>query len=183
MNEPGNGRGNKSLVHLKKFFEIGREIDPIQPLCADVWRGLKDGRATCEIEQFALEESDVLSYHSYASYMENVLIIKQLKKYDRPIFNTEWLSRPSGNTVQLMMPLFFLEHIGCYQWGFVAGKYQTYEPYNGIWDAYENNPSMDFDFTKWYHDLYRPSLHPYNPRETDLIKRFADLADKEYGIK
>ena len=71
----------------------------------------------------------------------------------------------------------------CYNWGFVAGKYQTYEPYNGIWDAYENNPSMDFDFTKWYHDLYRPSLHPYNPRETDLIKRFADLADKEYGIK
>ena len=29
----------------------------------------------------------------------------------------------------------------------LGGKYQTYEPYNGTWDAYKNNPSKDFDFT------------------------------------
>lgn len=181
MNEPGNGRGNKSFVHLQKFFEIGREIDPIQPLCADVWRGLKDGKATCEIEQFALEESDVLSYHSYVSYMENVIIIKQLKAYDRPIFNTEWLSRPSGNTVQLMMPLFFLENIGCYQWGFVAGKYQTYEPSQGVWKNYEENgyeAVKHLDFTKWQHDLYRPGgRFPYDPEEIEIICRLGKLAD------
>ena len=183
MNEPGNGRGNKSLVHLKKFFEIGREIDPIQPLCADVWRGMKDGKATSEIEQFALEESDVISYHSYTSYLKNVLIIKQLKRYDRPIFNTEWLSRPSGNTVQLMMPLFFLEHIGCYQWGFVAGKYQTYEPSRGVWKNYEENgyeAVKHLDFTKWQHDLYRPGgRFPYDPEEIEIIRKLGKLADDE----
>ena len=183
MNEPGNGRGNKSLVHLKKFFEIGREIDPIQPLCADVWRGMKDGKATSEIEQFALEESDVISYHSYTSYLKNVLIIKQLKRYDRPIFNTEWLSRPSGNTVQLMMPLFFLEHIGCYQWGFVAGKYQTYEPSQGVWKNYEENgyeAVKHLDFTKWQHDLYRPGgRFPYDPEEIEIIRKLGKLADDE----
>jgi hypothetical protein len=183
MNEPGNGRGNKSLVHLKKFFEIGREIDPIQPLCADVWRGMKDGKATSEIEQFALEESDVISYHSYTSYLKNVLIIKQLKMYDRPIFNTEWLSRPSGNTIQLMMPLFFLEHIGCYQWGFVAGKYQTYEPSQGVWKNYEENgyeAVKHLDFTKWQHDLYRPGgRFPYDPEEIEIIRKLGKLADDE----
>ena len=183
MNEPGNGRGSKSLVHLKKFFEIGREIDPIQPLCADVWRGMKDGKATSEIEQFALEESDVISYHSYTSYLKNVLIIKQLKRYDRPIFNTEWLSRPSGNTVQLMMPLFFLEQIGCYQWGFVAGKYQTYEPSQGVWKNYEENgyeAVKHLDFTKWQHDLYRPGgRFPYDPEEIEIIRKLGKLADDE----
>lgn len=136
-----------------------------------------------EIEKWALDNSDIVSYHNYSPYADNIEIIADLKKLGRPIINSEWLARPVHNTVEEMFSLFFLEKIGCYNWGFVAGKYQTYEPYNGIWDAYENNPSMDFDFTKWYHDLYRPSLHPYNPRETDLIKRFADLADKEYGIK
>ena len=68
MNEPGNGRASKSLPHLKKFFEIAREIDPIQPLTADVWRGMKNCRATTEIEQYSLEESDIISFHSYTSY-------------------------------------------------------------------------------------------------------------------
>ena len=124
-----------------------------------------------------------MSYHNYSPYADNIQIIAELKKLGRPIINSKWLARPVHNTIEEMFPLFYLEKIGCYNWGFVAGKYQTYEPYNGTWDAYKNNPSMDFDFTKRYHDLYRPSLHPYNPRETDLIKRFADLADKEYGIK
>ncbi len=182
MNEPGNGRGSKSLPHLKRFFEIGREIDPIQPLCADVWRGMNEGRATTEIEQFALEESDVISYHSYASYMDNVLILNQLKAYDRPIFNTEWLCRPNGNTIDLMLPLFFLENVGCYQWGFVAGKYQTYEPSQGIWKKYEEQgyeAVKSFDFTKWQHDLYRPGgRFPYDPSEIEIIKKLGKLADE-----
>ena len=181
MNEPGNGRGNKSLVHLKKMFEIGREIAPIQPLTADVWRGMKNNKATTEIEQFALEQSDVISYHSYASYMDNVIIIQQLKTYNRPIFNTEWLSRPSGNTVQLMLPLFFLENIGCYQWGFVAGKYQTFEPSQGVWNAYEKHGYegvKHLDFTKWQHDLYRPGgRFPYDPEEIEIIKKLGKIAD------
>ena len=180
FNEPGNTkRGNLSLPHMEKFFEIIREIDPIQPLTAAIWSGGKNIEELPEIEKWALENSDIVSYHNYCPYADNIEVIAELKKLGRPIINTEWLNRSNHNTVEDMFPLFFLEKIGCYNWGFVAGKYQTYEPYNGIWDDYEKNPSMDFDFTKWFHDLYRPSLHPYNPKEIELIKRFADLADKK----
>ncbi|MBE5761211.1 MAG: hypothetical protein E7334_04350 [Clostridiales bacterium] len=183
MNEPGNGRGSKSLPHLKKFFEIGWEIDPIQPLTADVWRGMKDGRPTSEIECFALDNSDVISYHSYQNYYKNVLIIKQLKEYDRPIFNTEWLSRIAGNTLQEMLPLFYLENIGSYNWGFVAGKYQTYEPSQGVWKKYEEqgyDAVKHLDFTKWQHDLYRPGgRFPYDPAEIEIIKELGKLADEK----
>ena len=143
FNEPGNSkRGNLSFPQMKRFFEIIREINPIQPLTVAVWSGGRDLKALPEIEQWALEHSDVVSYHNYASYAENVEILAELKTLGRPILNTEWLARPMHNTVEEMFPLFFLERIGCFNWGFVAGKYQTYEPWNGIWDQYEKNPEM-----------------------------------------
>ena len=37
-------------------------------------------------------------------------------------------ARCTGNTVFECFPLFYLENIGCYKWGFVAEKHQAYEP-------------------------------------------------------
>lgn len=101
----------------------------------------------------------------------------------RPIVNTEWLARPVRNTVEEMFPLFYLENIGCYNWGLVAGKYQTFEPHDWVWDAYKENKLKDFDFTKWFHDLYRPSFRPYNPKETEIIKHFSFLSDEKFKDK
>ena len=79
-----------------------------------------------------------------------------------------------------IFPLFFAMGVGCYNWGFVAGKYQTFEPWEGMWDNYAKDPAHNgWDFEKWFHDLYRPSLHPYNPNEIALIKRFCDLAEEK----
>jgi hypothetical protein len=97
------------------------------------------------------------------------------------LINTEWLARCSGNTVFENFPLFYLENIGCYNWGFVAGKYQTYEPWNAFWQMYDEDNNVQIDFTKWFHDLYRPNHRPYDPHETELIKRFCDLADAEFA--
>lgn len=182
FNEPGNSKRNSmSLPHLEKFVQIIRTIDPIQPLTIGIWSQTTNFEKLMEIEKYGLENSDIISYHNYQSYEDNIYEIKLLKKYGRPIINTEWLNRCGGNTIEELFPLFYLEKIGCYNWGFVAGKYQTYEPWNGVWDSFENNPaSFDkFDFTKWLHDIYRPSHRPYNPKETALIKQFCDLADKD----
>lgn len=177
----GSNRQDVSMPHLKKFFEIIREIDPIQPLTCCVWRfdALKNFEDLTEVQRFGLENSDIISYHDYGSYEKNINIIKLLKTLERPIINTEWLARCMHNTVQEMFPLFYLEKIGCTCWGFVAGKYQTYEPWNSVWDQYEQNPDLDWDFTKWFHDLYRPSLRPYDPKEIEIIKRFCALADRD----
>lgn len=182
FNEPGNSnRGSMSLPHLKKFFEIIRAADPIQPTTVAVWSRSSDFESLPEIERYGLENSDIVSYHNYSDYDDNIRELKLLKQYGRPIINTEWLNRCGGNTVEAMFPLFYLEKIGCYNWGFVAGKYQTFEPWNNIWDKYKEDPRAydTFDFTKWFHDLYRPSHHPYNPKETDLIKRYCAFADRD----
>ncbi len=179
FNEPGNSkRQNKSLPHMLKFIEIIRKIDPIQPITMGIWSS-RDISNLTEIERIALENSDVISFHCYASYADTVGLIHQLKKLGRPLVCTEWLARCYDNNVEEIFPLFFLEKVAAYNWGFVAGKYQTFEPWNCTWTEYENNPDMKFDFTKWLHDLYRPSHFPYNPKEIELMKRFSALADED----
>ena len=182
-NEAGNSRREQvSLPHVKRFFEIARAIDPLQPITSCIYRGQTDESQLNELEKYILEHSDLISYHSYSSYEHNIRIIKWLKTYGRPILNTEWLGRVLHNTVQEMFPLFYLEKIGCYNWGFVAGKYQTYEPWNGTWERFDQGLAPDADFTKWFHDLYRPSLRPYDPKEIALIQRFSKWADEDFAI-
>lgn len=180
FNEPGNGRGTKCVPHMEKFFEIAWTISPDQPLCADVWTGMTGGHAKSEAEQRALELSDVISFHNYGSYVGNIDLIEQLRLIDRPLFDTEWLHRIFNNTVYETYPLLYLEKIGSYNWGFVAGKYQTYEPWEGIWATIEKGGGKDYDMTKWQHDLFRPSLRPYDPKEIELIKRYNEKADARF---
>ncbi len=176
FNEPGNGnRGSQSLPYMERFFEIAREIAPIQPLTAGIWRDYTDGSWT-EIEERALELSDVISYHGYANFVSEMLKLANLKKRKRPILNTEWLNRITHNEVAQMLPVFFMERVGCYCWGFVLGKYQTNEPWEALWRRYENG-ERGLDLTRWQHDLFRINLRPYDPEEIELIKRLTTEAN------
>ncbi len=182
-NEPGNsGRGSISLPMIKRLFSLVRAIDPVQPLTACVFSISPDESAPLpEIEQYALDNSDIVTFHGYGRYADQVRVIKRLKKEGRPIMATEWLGRCTHNNVFEMFPLFYLEKIGCYNWGFVAGKYQTYEPHEAMWQRLEEFPDEDFAIEKWFHDLYRPSHRPYDPREIRLIKQFCEEADKDFA--
>lgn len=44
------------------------------------------------------------------------------------------------------------------------------------------NGNTNVDFTKWFHDLYRPNHRPYDPREIELIKHFCSEADKDFEV-
>ncbi len=182
FNEIGNGRREmRSVAAMERFFEAARSADPIQPLTACVWTvdPAKDDPLK-PWERRALELSDVISYHDYRRYDYSVQLIDYLKSFGRPLLNTEWLHRIQGNTVQTHLPLFWLEHIGCYNWGFVAGKSQTYEPWEANWTRYYNGTQPNLDFTKWQHDLFRPNLRPYDPKEIDLFEKYIGLARKKF---
>ena len=184
-NEPGNSnRGEVSAAPLKELFELAWKIDPVQPLAADLWRDDfgTDPKSKNQAQCVAGQLSDIISYHCYSDYEHQVRVIRLLRKhYDRPMVNTEWLARIMHNDVFTAYPLYYIEGIGCTCWGFVAGKYQTYEPWESAWKQIEKGTpeSKTWDMTKWLHDLYRPSLRPYDPKEIDLIKRFNKLADED----
>lgn len=190
-NELGNGRRrDKSVPAMERFFATARACDPIQPLTADTWTivywsddPLNPERTPLNPwEKRAVELSDVVSYHDYYNYESSVMTIKYLRDtYHRPLLNTEWLHRMQHNTVQTHLPLFYLERVGSYHWGFVAGLNQTYEPWESMWTRYERGDlPADVDFTKWQHDILRPNLRPYDPHEIETIKRYIALAEKDF---
>jgi len=181
-NEPGNNhRGPISAPHVRELFELAWRIDPKQPLAADVWTGdygaPGDGNAA---QRVAGECSDIVSYHSYGPLARQLDLAARLRSlYGRPLVNTEWLARTIGCEVFDCYPFFAQNRIGCTCWGFVAGKYQTYEPWEGMWKQIEAGGGRDFRMTKWLHDLLRPSLRPYDPKEVDVIRRVNAEADAD----
>lgn len=177
-NEPGIQRGELSIEFMNILFGVVRELDTVQPLCADVWRGLEDGKPISKEERHALELSDIISFHSYSEYRWFVENLFEFKKLNRPIFVTEWLHRINHNNIHDIYPLMYIENVANYCWGFVVGKTQTNEPWSNIWYQYDNREARNYDFTKWQHDLFRPNLRPYDPNEIELIEHFNKLADK-----
>lgn len=177
-NEPGMLCGERTVGFLDLMFDVVRAEDPIQPLCADFWH-YEDGEIQTPQEKRALELSDVISFHSYSEYRWFLENLVELRKYNRPVFVTEWLHRINHNNVSEIYPLLYMANVANYCWGFVVGKTQTHEPWDVMWDWYEKGERPDLDFTKWQHDLFRPNLRPYDPREIELIQHFNQLADKK----
>ena len=178
-NEPGITIGDEAIPLLTEVFAAVREENPIQPLCADVWRGLKpDGSIASDAEQCGFDLSDVISWHCYSDYATFAEQLMLVRRFGRPIFLTEWLHRIQHNDFFEIYPLLCVENVPNYMWGFVVGKTQTHEAWDFLWDEYNAGRMQDLDFTKWQHDLFRPNLRPYDPNEIRLIERFNRLADE-----
>ncbi len=185
-NEPGINIGENSIPLLRELFDLVRSCDPMQPLTADVWRSLplkEDGIMLCEEEKVAIELSDVVSFHTYKPYHKVVPQIEGLEAFGRPLLCTEWLNRINHSYIKDLYPLFYLKKISCFMWGFVVGKTQTNEAWDALWnDYYKPGSHVDYDFTKWLHDIYRPNFRPYDPSEIELLKlygKYADWRDKK----
>ena len=182
MNEPGyNSHGNVVAPHLRRLFEIGWQVDPDQPLAADLFGTLGRGKVNLA-ENVAAARSDIVSYHCYRDFEFQVRRIAYLRRrFGRPMVNTEWMNRITGNRFAESYPLFFLERVGAVSWGLVRSRRHpsSSEPWPSLWTRYEKGEGGDLDFTLWMHEIYRPSCRPYDPKEVDLIKRFNALADED----
>jgi len=89
-----------------------------------------------------------------------------LKKYNRPVICTEFMARPVGSTFDTVLPLAKEERLGAINWGFVAGKTQTYLP----WESWQH-PYIQDEPPVWFHEVLRPDGTPYREAEVNLIRR------------
>jgi hypothetical protein len=158
-NEPGNsGYGNKSMPLLQKVFQWGREVNPAQPLSVGIWNAdLKD------LNQYQLENSDVITYHNYNVPENHKTMIDTLRHYNRPLICTEYMARTRDSRFDNIMPLLKTENVGAYNWGFVAGKTNTIYAWSSPMPDGGEPPI-------WFHDILRSDGTPYDQKEVDLIK-------------
>ncbi len=182
-NEPGNNnRNDLTMKDLRELFELAWQIDPKQPLAADLWTvyGNPKGEGRHPVEKLAGELSDIVSFHCYADYRMQQKTIKALRaRWGRPMVNTEWLSRINGDELRTSYPVFAQENVGSTCWGFVNGKYQTHEPYEPMWKTQFEYRNPNQPVTKWFHDLFRPSHHPYDPEEINILMNLNAQMDAE----
>jgi len=154
-NEPGPG----SIALLKNAYKWVREINPSQPVTSGI-----NNLDHIEINNFRLENSDVITYHDYGDTEEEVYWIKFLKLYGRPLICTEYLRRNFGCNFENILPLFRQNNVGAINWGFVSGKTNTIFG----WD----DPRPDGkEPAVWFHDILRADKTPFDPKETEIIKK------------
>lgn len=188
-NEPDNTNGNRfgepkdkvKLVEamLPKAFAWARSAHPTQPLTSGVWAGnWSDPAKESPVTKIQLAESDVISFHNYGWPEEFEARVKSLQPLHRPIICTEYMARGSGSTFDTILPLAKKLNVAAINWGLVAGKTQTYLP----WDSWQH-PYMLSQPTVWFHEVFRHDDTPYRQREVDLIHqltgRGAGIAPKQ----
>jgi hypothetical protein len=158
-NEPGNSKyGNKSMDLLQKVFLWARQVPVSQPVSAGVW-----SKDLTDLNVYQLNNSDVITYHSYADEKEHQQTIDSLRKYGRPLICTEYMARTRGSHFQNIMPLLKTEKVAAYNWGLVSGKTNTIY----AWDT----PMKDgAEPAVWFHDIFRQDGTPYSTEEVTLIK-------------
>jgi hypothetical protein len=178
-NEPDNGNGgsykelepkNKNdlvIALLPQAFAWARAAHPTQPLTSGVW---KDDWSVPEKlgpgAKIQIETSDVISFHSYDKPEIFEKRILSLQQYHRPLICTEYMARGNGSTFQGSLPIAKKYNVGAINWGLVAGKTQTYLP----WDSWQH-PYTDREPAVWFHEIFRTDGTPYSAEETELIKR------------
>jgi hypothetical protein len=152
---------------LPQMFAWAREAHASQPLTSGVW---KDDWSSPEklgpTEKVQLEESDVISFHSYDKPEIFEKRILSLQQYRRPIICTEYMARGNGSTFEGSLPIAKKYRVGAINWGLVAGKTQTYLP----WDSWKR-PYVDREPSVWFHEVFRTDGSPYKQEEVDFIRQ------------
>ena len=175
-NEPDNRGGDRDQdlaakvrrvdELLPKVFAWVRAMQPMQPLTSGVWTGdwihPEAESATTKIQ---LAESDVISFHNYDWPEVFEARIKSLLSLHRPVLCTEYMARGNGSTFDTILPIAKQYHVAAINWGFVAGKTQTWLP----WDSWQR-PYVLTQPTVWFHEVFRQDDTPYRQREVDLIR-------------
>lgn len=158
-------KAKRTLPLLKSAFAWARSAGPSQPLTSGVWVGTwADPKKLSPTESVQLEQSDIISFHNYGKPDEMKRCVENLRRYGRPLLCTEFMARPRGSTFDPILGYLKEEKVGAYCWGFVAGKTGTIYPWDSWQKAYKGEPAV------WFHDIFRPSGKPYDPKEVEYIK-------------
>jgi hypothetical protein len=82
------------------------------------------------------------------------------------------MARSVGSTFDTILPIAQKHHVAAINWGLVAGKTQTYLP----WDSWEK-PYVLQQPAVWFHEVFYPDGRPYRQHEADLIRQLTRTSE------
>ena len=154
---------------LLKAIRWARAIQPDQPLTSAPWKGdWSSDDALTPLIKTQFENSDIISYHCYGAAPEMQQRIDWIKRFNRPLICTEYMSRSSGSTFEAILPILKKEKVGAFNWGFVDGKSQTKFSWTTWGEAATSEPDL------WFCEIFRKDGSAYNSAEVDFIKKLIE---------
>jgi hypothetical protein len=151
---------------LPRVFTWARLANPSQPLTSGIWDGdWSSEDKLSPIQRIQLAQSDVISFHNYDWPEDFERRIEWLEHYHRPIICTEFMARPMGSTFDTVLPIAKKHRVAAINWGLVAGKTQTYLP----WDSWQR-PYVLEKPAVWFHEVFYPDGKPYREQEVKIIR-------------
>jgi hypothetical protein len=168
------GKPELVLALLPQVYSWARATGASQPLTSGVWKGdwSVPGKLSA-MEKVQVDESDVISFHNYDAGDEFEKRIQWLQPYHRPILCTEYMARGNKSTFEGSLPVAKKYKVAAINWGLVAGKTQTYLP----WDSWKK-PYTDREPSVWFHEVFRTDGTPYREDEVVFIRRLTGAASK-----
>lgn len=169
-----------SFELMLEAFAWCRAIAPTQPLTVAGWHvplsvpGVNGPHVFYEhpIDSAAFALSDVVSFHAYVPASWMARIIQGLRRFDRPLFCTEWMARHAGSRIADQLPLLKNERVGAWQWGLVNGRTQTHIPWPMI-------KCSDHSEAMWFHDLLSGDGTPFDAAE---IVQIQNLCASKFSV-
>ena len=165
-----------ALALMESAFGWMRSEAPEQPLTVGAWSTPLPEHADhvnpyqTEIDRSALVHSDVVSFHAYWRAGRVARFIDYLSVLDRPMFCTEWMARAVDSRIEDQLHMFHDRKVGCFQWGLVRGRSQTYLPWPAaLVEAHGGRASRSV----WFHDVLHEDGTPYEPDEIGTIRSLA----------
>ena len=151
---------------LPQVFAWTRSARATQPLTSGIWHGdWSSLEAMPPIAKIQIEQSDVISFHDYGWPEDFEHHVMMLRQFHRPLICTEYMARNIGSTFDTVLPLAKKYNVGAINWGLVAGKSQTWIP----WDSWQR-PYVTEQPMTWQHDVFHPDGTPYRAREAEIIR-------------
>ena len=118
--------------------------------------------ATRKCSSRILELSDVISFHHYGPLPAVKAEVAKLAEQGRPLCAPNGWRAAAGSRFETHLPFFKEQKIGCWNWGFVAGRTQTFFP----WGSKPGSPEPAL----WFHDILRRDGTPYRDHEAATIR-------------
>ncbi len=81
------------------------------------------------------------------------------------------MARSVGSTFDTVLPIAKKYQVAAINWGLVAGKTQTYLP----WDSWQH-PYVDNSPPIWFHEVFWSDGRPYREHEAKIIRELTGKA-------
>lgn len=157
---------------LPQVFQWARQAGATQPLTSGPWiiggsHDWSNPDKWTPMEKVQFDNSDIITFHQYTTADELARLIPVLQKMGRPVICTEYMARGVNSKFQTHLPIAKRAKVGMINWGFVAGKTQTFLP----WDSWQKPYVNGREPAIWFHEVFRTDGTPYDPAEIAAIRQ------------